>query len=132
MKGTWETTSGGDGAKMVTALVGLAAAAVIVHEALKSAARTLGDLLVIIPVAVVALVAGVGVTVLVVRLRGRRRARPAPAVQLWQPNPLAAPSKPQVTQGTAPPAIEYHVHHHHHYAASPEPARVVIPGKLLP
>jgi hypothetical protein len=42
---------------------------------------------------------------------------------------VTATATPQVTQGTAPPAIEYHVHHH--YAAGQEPARV-IPGKVMP
>lgn len=43
---------------------------------------------------------------------------------------VTATATPQVAQGTAAPAIEYHVHHHY-YAGGQEPARV-IPGKVMP
>ena len=44
---------------------------------------------------------------------------------------VTATATPQVTQGTAPPAIEQHVHYHYHAPVGQEPARV-IPGKVLP
>jgi hypothetical protein len=43
---------------------------------------------------------------------------------------LSAPLKPQVARGTAPPAIEQHIHYHYHAADGQEPARV-IPGKVI-
>ena len=94
--GTWQTTDGGDGAKSVTAIIGLGMAAALVYEAAKGAARTLGEIAVISVTAAVALIAGVGVTLLAVRLRGHRRARPEPpAVQLWHANPQAVPASPR-------------------------------------
>ena len=96
MKGTWETTGGGDAAKAVTAVVGLGMVAALAYQAAKGAARTLGEIIVIGVTATVALVAGVGMTVLVMRLRRRRSARPAtPAAQLWHANPQAVPVRPR-------------------------------------
>jgi hypothetical protein len=95
MKGTWETTDGGDAAKAVTSVIGLGMVAALVYEAAKGAARTLGEIIVIVPVALTGLAVGVGATVLVMRLRRRRSARPAaPAVQLWHANPQAVPARP--------------------------------------
>lgn len=89
----------------------------------------------IIEVAVVCGASGVLAVAAVVALMkwaDRRDARQAATWQLLSARreALSAPSKPQVAQGTAPAAIEYHVHHHY-YADSREPARV-IPGKVVP
>ena len=97
MKGTWQTTSDGDAAKAVTAVVGIAMVAALAYGAMKGAARALGEVAVLGIVAAIALVVGVGVTLLAVRLRRRHRVRAAsrPARQLWHANPQAVPAQPR-------------------------------------
>jgi hypothetical protein len=113
-RGTWQTTGdGGDAAKAVTAVVGVALAGALAYGALKGAAHALGEVAVIGTVAAVALVAGAGVTLLAVRMRRRRGVQVAaqPVRQLWHVRADALPHReaPQVGRGTAP-AVEHHYH----------------------
>jgi len=73
----------------------------------------------------------VAVMVALMRWADRMDTRRAVTYAAMRRGVPTATAKPQVTQGTVPPAIEYHVHHHHYHADSREPARV-IPGKVLP
>jgi hypothetical protein len=76
-------------------------------------------------------VLAVAAVVALMRWTDRREAGFAAALaERRERQALTATATPQVTRGTTPPAIEYHVHHHY-YADSREPARV-IPGKVLP
>ncbi len=84
-------TVGGDG-KALIAVGAAAGVCLAAWEVAKSAARTAGDLLVVIPVALGGIAVGVAVTLLAVRLQGRRRARTsAQPAQLWRANPQAIP-----------------------------------------
>jgi hypothetical protein len=92
-RGTWQTTddSGGAAAAIGAGVI----VGILAYGALKSAARTAGELLVIVPVAAGGLVLGAVLALLAVRARGRRRAAPPAPVQLWHANPQAIPPQPR-------------------------------------
>lgn len=79
----------------------------------------------LIEVAVVSAACGVlsvAAVVALMRWQDRRQAALTARGPLLVTRPAAAP---QVTRGTAPPAVENHYHVHHHYAEAPEAARVI-------
>jgi hypothetical protein len=88
-------TAGDGGAKALGVLAAVGIGAVIAYKALGSAASTLGDLLVIVPIAVGSLAVGAVVTYVVVKARRLRQPLPAarPAAAPWQPTPHTLPPR---------------------------------------
>ena len=126
MKGTWQTTGGGDDG-IQTAAYWLVAAVLVVA----GASWVLRHMLWIAIPAGVILAVAVGGLIWWLRGASKREARFAAAIAARrQAAALATPSKPQVTRGTQP-ALEQHIHYHYHAADSQEPARVIT-GKVLP
>lgn len=104
-QGTGQTVGDG-GVKKLGAAALVAVAGVVAWKALGSAASTLGDLLVIVPLALGSL--AVGAVVTYVALRAHRRREPSSAglpaaAALWQPNPLALP--PREARAIAPAPV---------------------------
>lgn len=103
-QGTGETVSDG-GIKKIGAAALVVSAGVIAYKALGSAASTLGELVVIVPLALGSLAVGVVATYVILRARRRRQpasaGRPAAAV-LWQVNPQASPLPPRENRAIAP------------------------------
>lgn len=91
-QGTGQTV-GDSGIKKIGAIALVVGAGVVAWKALGSAASALGELLVIVPLAVGSLAVGAVATYVILRAR-RRQPSPAggpAAAVLWQANPLASP-----------------------------------------
>ena len=125
--GTWQT-GGPDPGVIVAVLI----AVLLLGGSGAAVASAVASLLVIAAVVVGVLVLTAAAVLFFVWRATRRREAAYAVSDRHQQIMAEVTGKPQVTQGTVPPAIEYHIHNHHHYAAdSREPARV-IPGKVLP
>jgi len=106
-QGTGQTIGDG-GIKKPGAAVLVVGAAVVAWKALGSAASTLGELVVIVPLTLGSLAVGAAVTYVALRARRRRQpasaGRPAAAV-LWQANPQASPLPPREARAIAPAPV---------------------------
>lgn len=106
-QGTGETVSDG-GVKKTVAAALVVSVGVVAYKALGSAASTLGELVVIVPLALGSLAVGAIVTYVVLRASRRRQpaavGRPAAAV-LWQANPQASQLPPREARAIAPAPV---------------------------
>jgi hypothetical protein len=106
-QGTGETVGDG-GIKKIGAAALVVGAGVVAYKALGSAASTLGELAVIVPLTLGSLAIGAVVTYVALRAHRRRQpssaGRPAAAV-LWQANPQASPLPPREALAIAPAPV---------------------------
>jgi hypothetical protein len=106
-QGTGETVGDG-GIKKIGAAALVVGAGVVAYKALGSAASTLGELVVIVPLTLGSLAVGAVVTYVVLRAHRRRQpaavGRPAAAV-LWQANPQASPLLSREARAIAPAPV---------------------------
>lgn len=134
MKGTWKgsgtwKSDGPDPAVVVAVLI----AVLLVGGSGAAVAHVVTSLLVIAAIVVGVLVAA-SVAALFLLWRATRHREAAYEASDRHQQIMATVAeitgKPQVTQGTQPPAIENHYHVHHHYGTDDRPQLRVIRGEV--